>query len=70
MRGAGDWQPQAGRELGMDLRVKTTESLHTRRHCKNSARGCHAVTKRYVAGTQACASCVVDVEGHRRQGGT
>ena len=44
-RGADDWQPQAGRELGMDRMVKTSELLPTRRHWTSSASGCHAVTK-------------------------
>jgi len=47
-RDVGDWQPHAGRELRMDRLVKTPELLYTRRHCRNSASGCHAVTKRYV----------------------
>jgi hypothetical protein len=44
----------------MDRMVKTSESPHTRRDFKSSVRGCHAVTKRYVAGMQAQRSCIVD----------
>ena len=44
----------------MDRMVKASELLYTRRHCTNSASGCHAVTNRYVAGRQATSSCLVD----------
>ena len=58
--GKGDCQPQGGRGLEMDRMVKKSESPHTRRHPINSVRGCHAVTKRYVAGMQVQTSCIVD----------
>jgi hypothetical protein len=44
----------------MDRMVKISEPPHTRRYVKSSVRGCHAVTKRYVAGMQAEFSCIVD----------
>jgi hypothetical protein len=47
-RDVDDWQPQAGRELGMERMVKTSELLFTRRHWTSSASGSYAVTKRYV----------------------
>jgi len=55
-----DCQPQGGRGLETDRMVKISEPPHTRRYVRSSVRGCHAVTKRYVAGMQAEFSCIVD----------
>lgn len=65
-----DCQSQCGRGLGTDRMVNTFESPLTRRQCTHSARGCIAVTKRYVVGWQAHFSCHVDSHDHRRQGET